>query len=229
MEPKKTKSADLESKRIIFEEIGLIIALAIILFAFNIKSYEHQTLDLVLDKVDDVPEEMVEITQQTKPPPPPKPQKQTTIIEIVENEMEVEEEIEIDVEADQETIIEEYDPFNPVDEEEEEEVEEAPVFVVVEVMPRFPGGDEALKKYLAENIKYPEMARESGIQGRVYVTFVVEKDGSVTNVELLRGIGGGCDQEAIRVVENMPNWNPGRQRDKPVRVQFNLPITFVLK
>ena len=86
-----------------------------------------------------------------------------------------------------------------------------------------------LYKYLAENIKYPQMAKESGIQGRVFVTFVVEKDGRVTDVRVLRGIGGGCDEEAIRVVQNMPKWTPGKQRGKSVRVQYNLPVKFTLQ
>ena len=220
---KKTPKADLESKKTIFIEIGLIIALAVVLFAFEWKSYEKQEIDLSARIADDAPEEMVEITQHEKPPPPPKPPQQTTIIEIVEDDMEIEDDLEIDVEADQETEVEEYIPI-----EEEEEEEEAQIFTVVEAMPGFPGGEAARIKYLNENIKYPQMARESGIQGRVFVTFVVEKDGSVTDVRVLRGIGGGCDEEAVRVIKNMPRWNPGKQRGKPVRVQFNMPILFKL-
>ena len=172
--------------------------------------------------VDDTPEEIIEITQHEKPPPPPKPPQQTTIIEIVEDDIEIEDEIEIDVEADQETKVQVYIPV------EEDEEEEAQIFTVVESMPDFPGGDAARIKYLNNNIKYPQMARESGIQGKVFVTFVVEKNGKVTDVKVLRGIGGGCDEEAIRVIKNMPKWVPGKQRGKPVRVQFNLPIIFKL-
>ena len=95
-------------------------------------------------------------------------------------------------------------------------------------MPGFPGGDEARINYLKNSIEYPQMARESGIQGRVFVTFVVEKDGNITDVRILRGIGGGCDEEAVRVIKNMPKWVPGKQRGKPVRVQFNMPILFKL-
>ncbi|MCB0804729.1 MAG: energy transducer TonB, partial [Bacteroidales bacterium] len=193
IEKKKSKSADLESKKIIFIEIGLIIALAAVLLAFEWKSFEKQEIDLASRSVDDTPEEMIEITQHEKPPPPPKPPQQTTVIEIVEDEMEIEDDIEIDVEADEETEMQEYIPV----EEEEEEEEEAQIFTVVESMPGFPGGDAARIKYLNENIQYPQMARESGIQGRVFVTFVVEKDGSVTDVRVLRGIGGGCDEEAV--------------------------------
>jgi len=95
-------------------------------------------------------------------------------------------------------------------------------------MPDFPGGDSTRLRFLSENINYPTLAREAGIQGVVYVTFVVEKNGQIRNVKVLRGIGGGCDEEAVRVVESMPNWIPGKQRNVPVRVQFNMPIRFVL-
>lgn len=107
--------------------------------------------------------------------------------------------------------------------------EQPEVYNVVEVDPKFPGGIEALYKYLAENITYPQQAKDSGIQGRVYVTFVVEKDGSITGAKVLRGIGGGCDEEALRVVNAMPKWTPGKQLGEPVRVQFNLPVVFKLK
>lgn len=103
------------------------------------------------------------------------------------------------------------------------------VFQVVEVDPEFPGGMEALTKYLSENIKYPEQAKKDKIQGKVYISFVVEKDGSVADAKVLRGIGGGCDEEALRVVNAMPKWTPGKQRNTPVRVQFNLPIVFKLQ
>ena len=103
------------------------------------------------------------------------------------------------------------------------------VFQVVEVNPEFPGGMEALTKYLSENIKYPEQAKKDKTQGKVYISFVVEKDGSVADAKVLRGIGGGCDEEALRVVNAMPKWTPGKQRNTPVRVQFNLPVAFKLQ
>lgn len=102
-------------------------------------------------------------------------------------------------------------------------------FMVVEKMPEFPGGEKARLKYLQDNIIYPIEAKEKGIQGSVYVTFFVEKDGSITDVKILRGIGGGCDEEAVRVIENMPNWIPGKQRGKAIGVQFNMPIRFPLE
>ena len=100
--------------------------------------------------------------------------------------------------------------------------------MVVEEQPQFPGGEQARMQYLADNISYPQKAREEGIQGTVYVTFVVEKDGSIADVRILRGIGGGCDEEAMEVVENMPDWKPGKQDGEPVRTQFNMPIRFTL-
>lgn len=106
--------------------------------------------------------------------------------------------------------------------------EEVPVFTVVEVQPEFPGGKEAMYKFIGDNIKYPEKAKKDKITGRVFVNFIVEKDGSVSNVNVLRGIGGGCDEEAARVVAMMPNWASGTQRGKAVRVSFNLPINFAL-
>ncbi len=225
MELKKSPKADLEKKRTLFLQVGLIISLAITLAAFEWKSYEKQEIELEQRAASDVPEEIIPITKQEKPPPPPEPPQTTTELNIVENEVEVEDDIIIDVEADQDTEVEEWTPVVM----EEEEVQEEKIFIVVEDQPSFPGGEKARMKYLANNIEYPQLARESGIQGTVYVTFVVEKDGSVTDVRVLRGIGGGCDEEAIEVVKNMPKWKPGKQRGKPVRVQFNMPIRFTLQ
>ncbi len=225
----KSNKAELEDKRFIFFEVGLIITLAILFYAFEFKSYKKSSIDIKSLVIDEIPEEIVEITLQNKVPPPPSPPEQTSIIEIVEDDMETDDEIEIDVEATQETIIEKYIPTTEIEIEEEEMDVEEQIFVVVESMPQFPGGDGALFKYLSENIRYPKAARENGIQGKVFVSFVVEKDGKVTNIIILRGIGGGCDEEAIKVVQNMPVWIPGKQRGIPVRVQFNLPINFTLR
>jgi len=105
---------------------------------------------------------------------------------------------------------------------------ETPIFTVVEQMPYYPGGDSARIKFLAENIVYPQAVKEKGIQGTVYVTFVVYENGHVEDVRVLRGIGDGCDEEAVRVVKLMPDWIPGQQNDKNVRVQYNMPIRFSL-
>jgi len=226
MEAKKSPKADLERKRTFFVQIGLIIALAAILVAFEWKTYDKKQLDLSGREAVQVEEDMVEITQQNKPPPPPAPPPPTTtLINIVQDDVDVDDDITIDAEANQLTEIPTYVPPAV---SEEEEVAEAEIFMVVEDSPSFPGGDEARIRFLQENIKYPQMARESSIQGTVYVTFVVERDGSVTDVRVLRGIGGGCDEEAIRVIKAMPRWVPGKQRGKPVRVQFNMPIKFTL-
>ena len=106
--------------------------------------------------------------------------------------------------------------------------EQPDIFTVVEEMPSFPGGDQAMTKYLVENIRYPEVAQKNGIQGSIFITFVVEEDGNLSDIKVLRGIGGGCDEEAVRVIESMPKWKPGKQRGKAVRVQFNMPIMFKL-
>lgn len=225
MEAKKSPKADLESKRSFFVQIGLIVSLAAMLVAFEWKTYDVEQIDVAARQVETVEEEMVEITQQNKPPPPPAPPAQTTLIHIVTDDVQVDDDLIIDAEATELTVIEAYTPPAVV---EEEEVAEAEIFTVVEESPSFPGGDVARIKFLQENIVYPQMARESGIQGTVYVTFVVERNGNVTDVRVLRGIGGGCDEEAVRVIKAMPKWNPGKQRGKPVRVQFNMPIKFTL-
>ena len=225
----KSEKANLETKRFIFREVGMIVALSLVLLAFSWKTYDKNTTELYQRQVIDIPEEIVPITEQ-KPPEPPKVQPPAIVstINIVENEVDVDENIVIDAEADQQTEIPEYIPPAPVPAEEESE-EVGEIFYVVESMPEFPGGEEKIYEYLARNLEYPRQANEAGIQGKVFVTFVVESDGSITDIKVLRGIGGGCDEEAVRVVQNMPKWIPGKQRGKPVRVHFNLPIKFTLK
>jgi len=223
MEVKKTERADLEKHRNTFILIGLVITLSIVWFAFEHKTYDKEEVQIMQNTMIEDEEDIVLQTQRNEPPPPPPPPQQTTVIEVVEDDVEVDD-IEIDAETDDDEEIEE----QAIVEEEPEEEKEDEIFVFVEDQPTFPGGDEARIKYLQENVHYPEMAKESGIQGTVYVTFVVEKDGRITNVKVLRGIGGGCDEEAVRVVKNMPRWKPGKQRGRAVRAQFNMPIRFVL-
>jgi len=228
MELKKSEKADLESKKAIFFQIGLIFAMSVMLVAFEWKSYDTQDISTYSNqRVNNEVEEMVQITQQNTPPPPPAPPPPSIVLNIVENTAQINDDISIDAEADESTQVDEYKTPVPV-QAEETEVQEQEVFLVVENAPAFPGGDAARMKFLQDNIKYPVMAKESGIQGTVYVTFVVERSGAVTDVKILRGIGGGCDEEAVRVVKNMPKWEPGKQRGKPVRVQFNMPIKFTL-
>jgi protein TonB len=227
MEIKKSPKADLESKKSTFILIGLVVSLFVVWRVFEYKSYDKQSVDEFQRTVEVIEEEMVEITKQEQPKPqPPAPKPQVTQIEIVDNEEEIEDEIEIDAEVSQDEVIEEY--FAPA-EIEEEEIVEAEIFKVVEVMPEFPGGAAKMMEYIQKNMKYPMMARESDIQGRVFVNFVVEPDGSISNVAVIRGIGGGCDEEAVRVVESMPKWNPGKQRGTAVRCAFTVPIIFKLQ
>ncbi len=222
MELKKSPEADLEKKRIPLIITGLLFATAVVLVAFEWKTFETEIRNLGELDLDLIEEEIIPISQQ-QPPPPPPPPAPTTVIEIVEDEKEIEEELIIDdMEIDESTEIEFIETV-------EEEVVEEQIFTIVEDMPSFPGGEAALLKYLGNNIKYPALAKDAGIQGTVFVTFVVDEEGNVKDVRVLRSIGGGCDEEAIRVVESMPKWTPGKQRGKPVKVQYNLPIRFTLK
>lgn len=221
MELKKNPEADLEKKRGFFFQIGLVLALAAILISFEWKVYDVSLSELGKLKVEQEEEELIPITRQELTPPPPPPPKPTQI-EIVEDKEEIKEDVVINTESTEETVVK-------IVEQVEEVVEEPQIFTIVEEMPEFPGGEAELFKYLSQNIKYPAMAKDAGISGIVYVTFVVMETGKINDVKVLRGIGGGCDEEAIRVVKSMPQWKSGKQRGKPVRVQFNLPIRFTLK
>ncbi|MDY6371496.1 MAG: energy transducer TonB [Bacteroidales bacterium] len=228
MELKKNPKADLEKRRGLYLEIGLVVALVAALVAFNVKSYDREVKDVVdRDAVLEEEEIIIQTDVQEPPPPPPPEQPEvTTVLEVVADDKEITNELQVSAEVTDET---QNIQITPVVVEEEEEVAEETIFTVVENDPEFPGGMDALYKYLAQNIKYPQLARDNNITGRVYVTFVVEKDGSIANPKVLRDIGGGCGQEAIRVVKSMPKWTPGKQRGKAVRVQFNLPVNFSLK
>ena len=223
MEIKKTDRASLEKNRNIFILIGMVITLSLVWFAFDYKTYDRDDVVMVQNTMLDDEDDLILQTQRNEPPPPPPPPQQTTVIEIVEDDVEVDD-IDIDAETDDDDEIEE----QVIQEEEVEDEKEDEIFVFVEDQPGYPGGDAARIKYLQKNITYPEMAKESNIQGTVYVTFVVEKDGRITSVKVLRGIGGGCDEEAVRVIKKMPSWKPGKQRGRSVRVQFNMPVRFVL-
>ncbi|HAQ66116.1 MAG TPA: energy transducer TonB [Bacteroidales bacterium] len=225
MVDKKTPKADLENKKVYFIQIGLILALVLVFLGFEWKTYDKKVVETFQRQVTNVAEEIVLITQQKVEVAAAPPPATTTIINIVEDDVAIDDEIVIDAEATATSEVQQYVPVK----HEEEEIVEAEIFQIVESMPDFPGGDEARMTYLRDNIKYPQIARESSISGTVYVTFVVEKDGRVTDIKILRGIGGGCDEEAMRVIKAMPRWKPGKQRGKPVRVQFNMPIKFTLQ
>jgi periplasmic protein TonB len=226
MEVKKSPKADLESKKSVFMQIGLVVVLALVFIAFEWTTVERDVNDGMKIEEEEVEEEIIPITRQeeVKPPPPPPPPKATDVLNIVDDDVELEEELVIeDTEATEDTEVD----FSDFEEEEEESAGE--VFFIVEDMPEFPGGDQALHKYLAESVKYPVIAQENGIQGRVYVKFVVNTDGSITDVEIARGVDPSLDREALRVVRDMPKWKPGKQRGKPVRVSYTVPINFVLQ
>lgn len=216
MQPKKNSEVNLERKRGLFLQIGLVIALLIVLAAFEYKRYEKSAYNLGQLNLDDLEEDIIPITkQEVKPPPPPPPPPE--VIEIVEDEVEIENEAEIeDTESDEDEEIE-------IIEEDDEEI-----FMVVENMPEFPGGDLGLMKYIQKNVKYPPIAKEYNITGKVYISFVVDKSGSVTNVKVVRGVDKNLDAEAVRVIKSLPKYKPGKQRGKAVRVMFTVPINFTL-
>lgn len=224
METKKSNRANLEKRRLMFTQIGLIVSLALAWMVFETKSYGKQEIRTFDGTTEAIPDDLVPVTVQEKPQPIEKP-KVVNMITVVDNNEEIESEIDIDVNVEEDEPIE---PTIPIDIIEDEIVEEVP-FIIVENMPTFPGGEKKMMEYVAKNVKYPQLAKEVGTQGRVFVSFVVEKDGSITNVTILRGIGSGCDEEAMRVVKSMPKWNPGLQCGRAVRVSCNLPINFKLQ
>lgn len=220
MNPKKNPKADLEQKRLTIFLSGLSISLLIVLVFINIGFSDAEASSLAGMFTEDEEEEIIPLTEQNTPPPPPPPPAATVELEIVEDEVEVEDvDVEIE-EAEDETII---------DFEEEEEVVEEEIFTVVETMPSFPGGEKALFGFLKKNIKYPAMEVENGIQGKVYVNFVVGKDGKIRDVKILRGVSKALDAEAVRVVKSFPSWSPGKQRGKTVTVRYMLPINFSIQ
>ena len=230
MEAKKSEKANLENKKGLFLELGLIVALAIVIYAFEFKSYDKQEEDKQLTEAVSQVEEMVIQTQQEEPPEPPKQEVELsqTEFEIVDDNAVIEDEFKL---QDFENVTDGSLLTNTVEIKQElpEEEDEQPIFTVVEQQASFPGGPTKLYEYLAKNIKYPQQARETGTQGKVYLTFVVERDGSITDIKILRDIGSGCGEEAIRVVKSMPKWQPAKQRGKVVRQQFNLPVNFSLQ
>ncbi len=229
MDLKKSQKADLENKRNLFLWVGLVVALGVTLLAFEWTAKPSKADSLGSIQAQEVEEEIIPITreQEIKPPPPPPPPKVIEVLNIVDDDVEIEDELEIeDTEADDETVI---DVAPVIVAEEEEEEEDTQVFFIVEDMPEFPGGELALRKYIGNAIKYPVIAQENGIQGKVYVTFVVGKDGSVSNASIARGVDPSLDKEALRVVNSLPKWKPGKQRGKPVNVSYTVPINFVLQ
>jgi protein TonB len=225
MEPKKSEKANVESWSGVFRDLGLVVALAGILFAFTYRKTTIIENTLQSNIVFEEEEDMADITKEEKKPPPPPPPPE---IEVVEDDEIIEEEQpefeEVDIEEDFEVDLEE---------PEIEEVAEEPVFQVVEDMPEFPGGMASLAEFLRKNVVYPEMERNNDIEGVSYVQFVVDKDGSITQVKTYPGTESKATQnmhdEAIRVVKMMPKWKPGKQRGKPVKVSYSIPVRFKLR
>lgn len=227
MEQKKTPKADLENKRNSFVLLGLVLSLAVVLTAFNITDSVKKAESFGELQVEEVEEEIIPITrvEPVKPPPPPPPVQVLEVLNIVDDDVEIDEEIDFDSEADEDTFIDAV----PVITDEEDDADEAEVFVVVEDMPEFPGGEIALRNWINKNVKYPVVATENGIQGKVYVMFVVTKTGAVADVRIGRGVAPSLDKEALRVVNQLPKFKPGMQRGKPVNVSYTVPINFQLQ
>lgn len=223
MKAKKYKHADLENKRSIFFQIGLVCALALAFTAFEWTSDEGSSNVFPVDDeviVDDI---LPPITMPEKPKPKlPVPPRLNDVIIITDAEVD----IEVDIEFPEYEDTKDGYYVEPVIEEPDEE--ELP-FIRVEQMPEFPGGEREMLKYIAAHIKYPAICAEMGIQGRVYVSFVIDKKGNVTDVKVVRSPHESLAEEAIRVVEAMPQWKPGKQRNKAVRVAYNIPVNFVLQ
>lgn len=228
MEIKKSPKADLEGKKTTWFLVGLVLILAAMFVAF-----EWTKRDVVITAgsgIVDVPfeEEMVPITEQEEPkqaPPPPEAPKVEEVLQIADNDANVEESTIQSNEDKGQAVEIKYVP----EVVEEEEVEEQQIFQVVEEMPEFPGGMGECLKFLAKNIKYPTIAQENGVQGRVIVQFVVNQDGSIVDPVVVRSVDPYLDKEALRVIKMMPKWKPGKQRGKAVRVKYTVPVTFKLQ
>ena len=226
MEIKKTPKADLENKKSTWLLVGYVIVLAFMFIAFewtkrDIKIDTSQAItDLVFE------EEIIPITEQPEQAPPPAAPPIAETLTIVEDDADVEETTIATSEETNQAVEIKYVPVAV----EEEEPEEQTIFEVVEQMPEFPnGGMAGLMQYLSKNIKYPTIAQENGTQGRVTVQFVVNRDGSIVDAKVLRGVDPYLDKEAIRVISSMPKWKPGMQRGKAVRVKYTVPVMFRLQ
>lgn len=229
MEVKKSEKANLGNKRLLFTEIGFVVALLVVYGAFEYSSKDKQTKVLEAEVVAVEEEELIPITQETPPPPPETPQIPVLSdnIDIVDDDLLVEDTIlNLEDDANLGVEIREY-----VEQVEEEVIEEEAIpFQLVEQKPGFMGGDaNAFSKWVNERLQYPEIAKENGIQGRVLLQFVVGADGKVSNVKVVRGVDPALDKEAVRVVQSSPKWTPGKQRDRAVKVTYTFPVIFQLR
>lgn len=229
MEVKKTEKASLGNKRLLFTEIGFVLALLIVYGAFEYSTKDKQTKTLEAEVQAVEEEEMIPITQETPPPPPEVPDIPVLSdnIDIVDDNLQVEDTfLNLEDDASLGVEIKEY-----VEVVEEEVIEEEAIpFQLVEQKPSFMGGDaNAFSKWVNERLQYPEIAKENGIQGRVLLQFVVGADGKVSNVKVVRGVDPSLDKEAVRVVQSSPKWDPGKQRDRAVKVTYTFPVIFQLR
>lgn len=230
MEVKKSPKADLERGKGLSILMGAVVAVAILFVGFEWGSRDIQVVTASDGVADIIAEEEIEITrpENTPPPPPPPPAPVVTeVLNVVEDDVELEQQEIASSEDSQDALQQETFVAPAVVEEEEESAQQ--IFTVVEEMPKFPGGDAELLKFIAKSIKYPVIAQENGIQGRVICSFVVNRDGAIVDAEVLRGVDPSLDKEALRVISTMPKWTPGKQRGKPVRVKYTVPITFRLQ
>ena len=234
MQPKKNPKADLNKNRNLYFVIGLTFVTFITWQAIESKTYE-KTFDYEALNVEDDDDEDIPITEQIKtPPPPPPPPPAPEVIEVVEDEEEVEETVIESTETDQDEII-----IEEIEVEDEFEDIDVP-FAVIEDVPIFPGCEsvaksqrracfqEQMNKHIRKNFRYLDIAQEMGIQGRVYVNFIIAKDGSITNIRM-RGPDKNLENEAARIIGRLPKMTPGKQRGRAVRVPFSIPITFRLQ
>tara|TARA_B100000683_G_scaffold270903_1_gene310784 strand:+ start:655 stop:1590 length:936 start_codon:yes stop_codon:yes gene_type:complete len=217
IDTRKYHYVDMKKFSATFNLIGFILVFTLCTGIFSWKTYKTVYGDLGSSLSEEEME--LEIPPTTQPPPPPPPP--VTQIEVVEDEEIIEEEEIEEVEIDEEEEVE----FEPM----EEEVEEEEIFMIVEDQPEFPGGNAALFSWLGKNLRYPAQAVEMDIEGMVVVQFVINKKGEINDVKVIKPLGGGCDEEAVRIVNAMPKWKPGKQRGKSVSVRFNLPVRFVLR
>ncbi|MDD6052455.1 MAG: energy transducer TonB [Candidatus Cryptobacteroides sp.] len=230
MEIKKSEKASLENKRFLFTEVGFVVALLIVLGAFEYTSKEKKTAVLEADETIVEVEDMVPITQETPPPPEaaPKIPILSDNIDIVDDDIEVDDSMFQNLEDSDDLAVEIMDYVEEVEEETVEE--EAIPFQLVEEKPSFQGGDaNQFSKWVNSKLVYPEIAKENGVQGRVTLQFTVNADGTVSNVKVLRGVDPALDKEAVRVVSMSPKWKPGKQRDRAVKVTYTFPVIFQLR
>lgn len=223
METKKTKQADLRSKRWMFMFVGLTLSLAATLAAFEWKTYGSGDYIEIGSAAHDF-DDLVEIPQTIQEPPKPPVVKQPVLIVVDDEEVLEEIHVIIDIEITEDQVIEDIIVTDDLPEEKAEEV-----FIVVEDQAAFPGGKAAWGKFLRKNLKYPRHAARTGVEGKVFLSFIVDKNGIISDIKVTRGIGGGCDEEAIRVLSKSPKWSPGRQRGNAVKSRMGIQIRFQLK